>query len=1195
MAHDKGSFDYKVVNEKIRDVLDARSELNNTIQIAMPFVKATTTLKLPELGDGNIGFTLGLHAIDQDVKYEDMYAERNSNMPLVGYTYSEDGKTERVYASDPNTDIISGIFDARAGLFKTTDFIRIPPPGITKVTIGRNKNGLLAVGQIEISVPSLIQLETLHRTFLVPGVGMILEWGQQFAPELTPSLGELSDISANLFPWHNRSELLTTLDKLAKNELGLPEILKNYAYASQGQYMWMFGRVANFSTKSNSDGSFNCTVKIVGPSEDSFAYDVQNTVIPTKDPGTKYFCASQTNSVVSYFSSTAPSGLNLKSLLDATEGGNDEWKLHVQKFEGGNKKAGDPTAKDQKPTMNETSFADAEDAYFMTWRFFVNVVLNDEVRGLKAIFKSALMSDAELKKIGLLIPYATGTDRSNTNIGKLQYIDDPMESFVGMNNFLRSADPSTMIIVNEAAAIWAENNPQYNIPASEVKFFETNDQTKKFYNFVAKDPRGLFEKSTSALPPSEQLTDRGLLSSGVWLNHKAVVESMLSGQTILRGIVNLLNRMNQATKNYWNLSLDAAEPEIDSGQPYNYMVIDANFRESSERSVAKFLDSVHIFNKYIRIDNATGKIVGSELIDCSIDLSLPKRLFTQIATLGLVQPNDIQNAANLGKTKDELEAEAATNGNASSTTKPPRISDPNDALRKMFSITSLAGKNGDYNVQGPDVTILPKTEREALLKASGVCGKSNVQTTAGTGGISNQVGPTPINPGGTNANAAVLKKEQEKAKEKLETEICKKCEKCNQAAIPSTRTTFPPNANLNKAAASLLAKEEGLPRGGKAYYDPPSQTTLISIGYGHQIKQNEYSQGYIQAGDERISLVGTRGIDTVLTKAQAQKLLEIDVASYINSARAPLGNAWNKLSINQQVALTSYAYNTGSTRSLVKAGLLNAIDQNDSAGAAQIIRDKGIRTANGQVLQVLVTRRSREAALFAQDPIGQGATVTPNPPTPSPIAPTPAPTPAPKPSLIASTETCNDDFYVEIGTIGLDFTLFRDSQITNGKKRCEECAKASAVLKQTVTVIAEQDKATQAAAAAVRDFPGMNRIFRYIEIIPEYMVAEITDSADGNFANAFGASPASLAISGDITMPGIAGLRVGELFWIDRIPTFYKAFGAFQIMSIEDSIGTEGWTTKVHSTFNYLGTNWKEAMAAKLAAPTSISTAPRGG
>ena len=89
MAHDKGSFSYKVINKKIRDILDARSELDNTAQIAMPFIKATTTISV---GDDGTGFTLGLHAFNEDVKYENIYSEsEDSSMPLIGYTYLKDG------------------------------------------------------------------------------------------------------------------------------------------------------------------------------------------------------------------------------------------------------------------------------------------------------------------------------------------------------------------------------------------------------------------------------------------------------------------------------------------------------------------------------------------------------------------------------------------------------------------------------------------------------------------------------------------------------------------------------------------------------------------------------------------------------------------------------------------------------------------------------------------------------------------------------------------------------------------------------------------------------------------------------------------------------------------------------------------------------------------------------------------------
>lgn len=1123
MPHESGSFDYKVINPLIRNVLDNRSDLNNTIQMAMPFIKATTTIQIPEL-TGGIGFTLGLHAIDEDVRYEDIYSDRGSDMPLIGYTYVN-GKTKRIYAFNKAEDIASQVFDRRAGVFtNTNNFIRIPPPGITNVTIGRNKNGLLAHAQLTIAVPSLVQLESLHKTFLIPGVGMVLEWGQQFAVESlrTNVTGELPDISYATFPWYNKDRTLQLLTRLGQNAVGLQEILTKYAYASSGQYMWMFGRVANFNITMQSDGSYQVTVKIVGPSEDSWAYDTVNTVTPRKDPSTKFFCASETNSVVSYFSQTANGGVNFKSLLDNPP---SEWKDHVIKFEKGNKKGGEPTADQKDNNTSETSFANLDDAYFMTWRFFVNVVLNDTNRGVKSIFASAL-DENTLNKIGMLMPYKDGPQRTG-NVATLSAIDDPMEPYVGYNKYLRSIDPSVMIIVNETAANLASQNPQYNATSVSQKFLDSNKDSAKFKK------AGTFD----GIAP-----DRGFLSTGVWLNHKTIVECMVGGDTILRGITNLLERMNRASLKYWDLAIDISEPTENMTHSYNYMVIDTNLRENSQNAVNKFIDNVHVFNKYVRV--ASGKLVGSELIECNIDLSLPKRLFSQIATLGLVTPEDMK------KVGVDEEPKSA------------KLSDPNDTLRRLFAITVI--NPASDTDQGPDLTILPRAERVS----TGICGQANVQTPAQTGGNSNKAGNISVEEASKNKSAEDIQKENEKAQKFLNSKECGLCKQCEPQGVSGEGMSFPPDANLNQAAATLLAREEGLPRGGKAYYDPPSQTNLVSIGYGHQIKEGEYSQGYIQAGDERIPIIGSRGIDTVMTAAQARKLLEIDVTKYVNAARAPLGDAWNKLTINQKVALTSYAYNTGSTRSLVKAGILNTIDQNDSAGTAQLIRDRGTRTANGQVLQVLVNRRAREAALFGQDPIGQGATSPTNP------------------SATQNTGTCTDQQYLNISLASKPAGAFigglLGASVADGKDICVKCKRAQQIQTQTSAIVESNKKAQAFVEEAVRQFPELQKIFRYVEIFPEYMVAEIADIADGNFANAYGASPGSLSISGDLVMPGINGLRVGELFWIDRIPSFYKIFGAFQIMSIEDTIDVSGWKTKVHARFNYLGKAWKEAMTQKV-------------
>jgi GH24 family phage-related lysozyme (muramidase) len=185
------------------------------------------------------------------------------------------------------------------------------------------------------------------------------------------------------------------------------------------------------------------------------------------------------------------------------------------------------------------------------------------------------------------------------------------------------------------------------------------------------------------------------------------------------------------------------------------------------------------------------------------------------------------------------------------------------------------------------------------------------------------------------------------------------------SAVPSGATA---SSYIQKASA-MIVKEEGLPKGGKAYFDPPGQKQLVSIGYGHQIKDSEYKSGFIQAGNESIPISGERGIDTVMSKTQSQKLLEMDLPKYEQAAAAPLGEAWSKLNDEQKASLISYAYNTGGTASLVKRGLKDAIMAGDFSKAGNIISEKGIRTAGGVENATLVKRRQHEGTMFASTSI----------------------------------------------------------------------------------------------------------------------------------------------------------------------------------------------------------------------------------
>jgi putative chitinase len=227
------------------------------------------------------------------------------------------------------------------------------------------------------------------------------------------------------------------------------------------------------------------------------------------------------------------------------------------------------------------------------------------------------------------------------------------------------------------------------------------------------------------------------------------------------------------------------------------------------------------------------------------------------------------------------------------------------------------------------------------------------------------------------------------------------------------------------------------------------------------------------------------------------------------------------------------------------------------------------------------------------EPVGPSEVTTTPPITSTPIVPqVPTEAAAAPRTAPVDVKVCSDDAYLEIARLknnGLpsfdNFSL--QNKINAGKIECAKCDAAKKVVAQLGIVIEEKEKVKAATDRVTREFPGLQNTFRYVEIFPDYMAASIADSADGDMSNAFGSAPGSLSISADLVMPGINGIRVGELFWIDRIPTFYRTFGAFQIISVEDTIDVGGWKTKIYSQFNYLGKNWKDAMLSKFREATT--------
>lgn len=1361
--HNNGSFAYKTTNKIIKKILAERSKPSNSVQVAMPFVKATSTVQLNDLlGDGSIGFTLGIQALP-DVQFEDIFAapQGNRDDALVGYTY-KDNKNYPVFATPPSPDTSLGKFFTPDLDLITDVSNKTPPPGITNLKVGRNRAGLSVSAELEIVVPSLAQLEFLSKVFLVPGCGMVIEWGQMFTTRESDTYNSFpKEFTEKMFPWYNRDKLSPLLSRLGERAIPLEEILNDYVFPSEGQYMWIFGRVGTFSTKGNADGSFNVTVKIVGPSEDQWAYSVKRTTYTRSQPN-QLPCPSDSLSVEGYLTQMTPGGYNLMNLLDGVLNGTipelSSWRGHVIQIANANKTAGS-AGQDSTPNVNQASFADSDNAYFMTWRFFVNIVLNympsgKNVGGIKGLYKKANHTNDVIKKIKLIRPY-NGYE-GITNVGGYP-LRDTLENYVGCHPNLRSYDASTLVIVNEYAASQAEKEYATGEGSQNknAQAFEQNEHTQKFKDLGGSNAFDFLNSDPESTNTKKEDIDRGLLSTGVWLNHKAVISSLLSGETILQGISNLLNRMNAATKNYWALTLDPVDV---AGEVYDYTVVDQNYKPNSNQAVQQLLtgdEKLYTFNKYLR-KNANGTIFGSEVIDFSVDLDLPKLLFSQIATTGVNQPGD----ATLADGGNYSPCESST------------VSDPNETLRALFGMQTITSdrKTIDITLASPPSGSAP---------AIGECTKPNLGTNpAGTGGPA----PQPVGPSaeelaaeekritdlkttlaGTSASFASASIPGENNTEGF----CVKCLPCferigtspmfpevinrppaeidrigdthptmkgsvvgaDNARIPFSMMTnviglstpsyvISPSADpgarkryaaanggsnaqyLEKEAAAALQKliAHAVATNAPAFYisscyrdydhqvalgtgagvakpgsSPHGMGRAIDFGtlfglaggsvdqrvndnvrrtspvykwlfengpkfgwyhpqrlrnggvdecwhfeyWGYEYPPGRYVPDTGEYGAVFVSGLTTTGISLETQRAafkngvgedvrvffaeytqisQVKTFLQqhpkTPVFLYSAGARAENVNALiNDPNLDKQTLfLIEPYYGTSDTRASeyaraaapTRTAILNAIEKNGLPKTNVYVGNSRERGGGDYLIPGTIIVPSNIVHQTAPTYVGNlkkntlkvARATTQSGFVSSELQQNPNATPEQK---------CPDEYLRKIATEGRRDFAFTD----NGKLQLglDLCTKAEKVCRPIASQYLQYEQQLfpqleygDPSAVVTEEYPTMNIIMRYVELQPDHMVAKIRCASNGKRSNAFGAAPGSLSIKTDMTLPGIAGLRVGELFWIDKVPAYLKFFGAFQIMSIEDVVGIDGWQTKIHAVFNYLGSEWTQRL-----------------
>jgi GH24 family phage-related lysozyme (muramidase) len=145
-----------------------------------------------------------------------------------------------------------------------------------------------------------------------------------------------------------------------------------------------------------------------------------------------------------------------------------------------------------------------------------------------------------------------------------------------------------------------------------------------------------------------------------------------------------------------------------------------------------------------------------------------------------------------------------------------------------------------------------------------------------------------------------------------------KIEPAPPKVIPSIPTAAKVAAGVTSAAVAgdvLASIKKNESFSNKAYHDPKKDVSgkivldAYSVGYGHQITQNEIKNGFIEIPGKKIPVLGDLGRDTVLSQEDASALAEKDFGKYYNATKKITN--FDKLNYGAQKALIDMTYNMG--------------------------------------------------------------------------------------------------------------------------------------------------------------------------------------------------------------------------------------------------------------------------------------------
>lgn len=521
--------------------------------VVSPFVRMTSCTLDRE--NGRRYFTLGLHGFDQnDIDMFD--SAYGSNAEIVGYSYAvKDGKK----------------------VLHTSDMIAseaLPPGFDTNMSAKqkesiRNQRDYFKNQQIQSKIfannshpiPGITSINVTRQGPFAPFVSKV-SWQCynkaqfEFLRHHFMNVGQYVVVEwGNVFYDNQIKKPLNFSDGGITAELarcvngGRQYIIDHYVKQNSGNYDFVVGVVSNFDVQLDAyTGIYTCTTTVVSIGELIFGINNQFTYVNVEDDP----ATCKTSTINDYFQ---PNGGEFDNLVNIKQ--HDSSLVSSYHTEWTEESINQN--RDSKEIFNNMSM-NPNDYRFVSWVFFTDTLL-------PALFNL-------INKNKDTVDIQQWFDLSYTS-------KTNKENWIGYNVRLRSTNPDTMLLVTK---------DMLNVPS----------------DFTG---AGAFGQDMSGAALDGH---RGILSKGVWLNVGMIRRAFLGCTNLVNALRQITADMNNATENYWHLSL-TWDDEINK-----WKIVDQKWSDPAT------VPDIYKFNE-IRADGSS----YGELLDIQMESSFPPELITQ--------------------------------------------------------------------------------------------------------------------------------------------------------------------------------------------------------------------------------------------------------------------------------------------------------------------------------------------------------------------------------------------------------------------------------------------------------------------------------------------------------------------------------------------------------------------------------------